>query len=165
MKKVSSSSVKSATPPTAKLLSLDIQYGSKALEERWSPLLTRAKIRKWMLAGLQEPASITLRLVGTAEGRKLNREFREKDYATNILTFAYPTPDATLEADLVICMPVVLREAREQKKTFDHHFIHLLIHGLLHAQGFDHEDDIEAQAMESLEIAMLSQLKIQNPYD
>jgi probable rRNA maturation factor len=145
-------------------LTLDIQFGSEALEKRWGEILSPSLLRKWVKSSLQSSGIFTVRLVGTAEGRKLNREFRGKDYSTNILTFNYPSENGVIQADLVICMPVVIKEAKEQKKSFNHHFAHLLVHGSLHAQGFDHEDDIEAQAMESLEIAILNQLGIQNPY-
>ena len=149
-------------------LSLDIQYGSQALEEKWSEIFKTRTIRKCVMAALQTPATITLRLVSTAEGRKLNREYRNKDYATNILTFTYPRilegDDEEILADLVICLPVIAKEAKEQKKSIEDHFSHMLVHGLLHAQGFDHEDEIEAEGMESLEISILSKLKIANPY-
>lgn len=145
-------------------LSLDIQFGSDALKEKWKTILSSRNIRKWILAGIQQSATITIRLVGSAEGRKLNREFRGKDYPTNILTFNYPSEANTIFSDLVICMPVLVKEAREQNKTIENHFIHLLIHGLLHAQGFDHEEKIEAEAMEALEINILSKFGIENPY-
>ena len=145
-------------------LALDIQFGSDALKEKWKTLLSSRNIRKWILASIQQSATITIRLVGSAEGRKLNREFRGKDYATNILTFNYPSESNTIFSDLVICMPVLTKEAREQKKSIENHFIHLLIHGLLHAQGFDHEDTVEAEAMEALEINILSKFGIENPY-
>ena len=142
-------------------LSLDIQFGSDALKDKWKPILSSRKIRKWVQAGIKQSATLTIRL---AEGRKLNREFRNKDYATNILTFNYPSESDELFSDLVICMPVLTKEAREQGKSTENHFIHLLIHGLLHAQGFDHEDTIEAEAMESLEINILANLGLENPY-
>ena len=145
-------------------LELDIQYGSDALKDKWKPILSSRKIKKWVLAGIKQSATLTIRLVGSAEGKKLNREFRNKDYSTNILTFNYPSESDEVFADLVICMPVLVKEAREQKKTTEAHFIHLLIHGLLHAQGFDHEDIIEAEAMEALEINILGKLGLENPY-
>lgn len=145
-------------------LSLDIQFGSDALKDKWKPILSSRKIRKWVQAGIKQSATLTIRLVGSAEGRKLNREFRNKDYATNILTFNYPSESDELFSDLVICMPVLTKEAREQGKSTENHFIHLLIHGLLHAQGFDHEDTIEAEAMEALEINILANLGLENPY-
>jgi probable rRNA maturation factor len=146
------------------VLSLDIQFGSDALKNKWKPILSTRKIRQWVQAGVKQSATLTIRLVGAAEGRKLNREFRNKDYATNILTFNYPTESDEIFSDLVICMPVLIKEAREQGKSTLDHFIHLLIHGLLHAQGFDHEDTIEAEAMEALEINILNKLGLENPY-
>lgn len=150
---------------TTHSLKLDIQFGSESLKARWEDELEVRYLRKLLKSALQSSGLFTVRLVGTAEGRKLNRTFRGKDYATNVLTFNYPSSESDeVVADLVICLPVVVKEAKTQKKTFIDHFSHLLIHGALHAQGFDHEDDIEAEAMESLEIAILHQIGIQNPY-
>jgi len=149
---------------SAHKLTLEIQFGSGALEKRWGEILSPSLLRKWLKSALQSSGIITVRLVGAAEGRKLNREFRGKDYSSNILTFTYPSENDVIQADLVICMPVVVKEAKEQKKSFDHHFAHLIVHGALHAQGFDHEDELESQAMESLEIAILNKFGIQNPY-
>jgi probable rRNA maturation factor len=149
---------------SAHKLTLEIQFGSEALEKRWGEILSPSLLRKWLKSALQSSGIITVRLVGAAEGRKLNREFRGKDYSSNILTFTYPSENDVIQADLVICMPVVVKEAKEQKKSFDHHFAHLIVHGALHAQGFDHEDELESQAMESLEIAILNKFGIQNPY-
>jgi probable rRNA maturation factor len=104
-----------------------------------------------------------LRLVGQAEGRQLNREFRAKDYATNILTFDYSGPP-DLAADLVICLPVVQKEARAQRKTLEAHLLHLVVHGILHACGLDHESDDEADAMEALEARILARFRIADPY-
>jgi probable rRNA maturation factor len=109
---------------------------------------------------------MTVRFVGNAESKKLNGTYRHKDYATNILTFPYDIdPDTNaLNADLVICLPVLKKEALAQKKSIEQHLIHLIIHGTLHAQGFDHEDEVEAEAMEELEIKILKSLKQANPY-
>jgi probable rRNA maturation factor len=107
-----------------------------------------------------------VRFVGNAEAKKLNATYRGKDYATNILTFPYQldSKDSPLMADLVICLPVLKKEALTQKKSIEQHLIHLIVHGTLHAQGFDHEDEVEAEAMESLEISILKKLKQPNPY-
>ncbi len=133
--------------------------------------VTRPRLRRWVLAALQDDARITLRFVGRREGRALNQAHRGRDYATNVLTFGYPepplppnAPKPPREADIVICLPVVRSEARAQRKPVDHHLAHLVIHGVLHAQGFDHEDEIAAQAMESLEAALLSRFRIPDPY-
>ncbi|MDO5667430.1 MAG: rRNA maturation RNase YbeY [Alcaligenaceae bacterium] len=108
---------------------------------------------------------ITLRIVDTEEAQELNHQYRQKDYATNVLTFEYGIDTTnTLRADIVICAPVVQKEALEQAKIFSDHFTHLLVHGTLHALGFDHDSDDEAQEMEALEIEILAQFQIKNPY-
>ncbi len=147
-------------------LTLDIQFGSESLEQTWSPLINKRKVGNWIKEALQQDASMTVRFVGNAESKKLNGMYRHKDYATNILTFPYDIdPDTNaLNADLVICLPVLKKEALAQKKSFEQHLIHLIIHGTLHAQGFDHEDEVEAEAMEELEIKILKSLKQANPY-
>jgi probable rRNA maturation factor len=147
-------------------LTLDIQFASEALSQTWSPLISKRKIGNWIKKALQQNASITVRFVGNAESKKLNATYRHKDYATNILTFPYDIDSNgnSLNADLVICLPVLKKEALAQKKSIEQHLIHLIIHGTLHAQGFDHEDEIEAEAMEALEINILKSLKQGNPY-
>jgi len=132
--------------------------------EPW-PLL-RPRIRRLVLASLDantQTAAITLRLVSAKEGRSLNLAYRGKDYATNVLTFAYSPPPA-LEADIVVCWPVVQREARQQKKPVEHHLMHLIVHGCLHACGLDHEEDEQADTMEALEGQILRRFRISNPY-
>jgi probable rRNA maturation factor len=156
-------------------LSLAIQLGSGVA----ACPVTRPRLRRWVLSALQRDAGITLRFVGTREGRALNREHRGRDYATNVLTFVYDAPPlpATrargragrgapdpVEADIVVCLPVVRAEARTQRKPFDHHLAHMVVHGVLHAQGFDHEDEVEAEAMEALETAILRRFRIADPY-
>jgi len=148
------------------LLDLDIQFASKALNDKWVNIISKAKVKRWMIAALLEDASITLRLVGRAESKKLNAAYRNKDYATNVLTFPYGQAEngGQLLADIVICLPVVEKEAKDQNKAVLSHLTHLIVHGILHAQGFDHEDDVEAEAMEALEVAILKKLKLANPY-
>lgn len=109
-------------------------------------------------------ASVTVRIVGVPEGRRLNRDFRRKDYATNVLTFVYGPQDGVLQGDLVMCAPVVAREARQQGKSLDAHYAHLLVHGLLHLQGLDHESDGEAERMERRERRILKSLGYADPY-
>ena len=124
-----------------------------------------ARLRAWARAALSKPAVVTLRYVAATEGRRLNREFRGKDYATNVLTFIYGRdPAGALSGDVVICAPVVAREAREQGKEIDAHHAHLLVHGLLHLQGHDHERRAEAARMERLEREILARLGFPDPY-
>ncbi|MCL4770352.1 MAG: rRNA maturation RNase YbeY, partial [Burkholderiaceae bacterium] len=111
-----------------------------------------------------QDAEITVRIVGEDEGRQLNRDYRHKDYATNVLTFDY-TQEPVVTADLVLCAPVVEREAREQNKSLEEHYAHLLVHGTLHAQGWDHEtSEADAQEMEAYETAILQELGYADPY-
>jgi probable rRNA maturation factor len=146
-------------------LSLSVQYPDQRLAE----LLTRPKVRRWVQAALFAPAELTIRFVDAAEGRVLNRDFRDKDYATNVLTFAYNEgdelpDDAPTQADIILCTDVLQAEAKEQKKTDEEHAAHLIVHGVLHAQGYDHLDDEEADEMEALEIEILATLGFANPY-
>ncbi len=119
-------------------------------------------LRAWAHAALSRKATVTLRYVAETEGRTLNREFRGKDYATNVLTFVYDGPH--LAGDVVICAPVVAREAREQGKEVRAHHAHLLVHGLLHLQGLDHEHDAPAKRMEAKERSILRRLGFGDPY-
>lgn len=143
-------------------LSLSVQYPDKRLQD----LITRPKLRSWVKAALLAPAQITLRFVDAEEGRTLNRNYRGKDYATNVLTFAYTEDEDSevTQADIILCTDVLEREATEQEKTLEAHTAHLVIHGVLHAQGYDHESDEEAEEMEALEIEFLADLGYANPY-
>ena len=125
--------------------------------------LPRHKVARWIRAALAASGEITVRIVGAEEGQALNREFRGKDYATNVLTFDY-SHEPVVMADLIICAPVVEAEAREQKITLEAHYAHLLVHGTLHAQGDDHEDEAEAVEMEAKETAILAGLGFADPY-
>jgi probable rRNA maturation factor len=125
--------------------------------------VSRDRLRRLALAALERDASLTVRFVGEAEGRELNRRYRGRDYATNVLTFPYDTP-GRIHADIVICVPVVRAEARAQRKRFDDHLAHLVVHGVLHAQGHEHEDEEEAQRMEATEVAILRRFRIADPY-
>lgn len=143
-------------------LSLSLQFADKAHRE----LLPRHKVARWIKAALAVDGidgEITVRIVGEEEGRALNRDFRQKDYATNVLTFDY-TQEPVVTADLVICAPVIEREAHEQNKTLEEHYAHMLVHGTLHAQGFDHLVDDEAVAMESQERQIMAKLGFADPY-
>ena len=121
-----------------------------------------ATLRRWARAALPGDAEVTIRYVAEAEGRRLNHEYRGKDYATNVLTFIYDAKP--LAGDIVICAPVVAREAREQGKDVRAHHAHLLVHGLLHLQGMDHEASRDAGKMESRERAILRGLGFADPY-
>ena len=150
--------------PAVPALRLSVQFSKGAKTAHW-PLST-PRMRRMILAALANrcvSAELTVMIVGEAEGRQLNAAYRKKDYATNVLTFDYTPPPAVL-ADLVICLPVVNKEARAQKKSLDHHAAHLLIHGSLHACGLDHLNDQEAEQMEALEIEILRRFRIANPY-
>lgn len=139
-------------------LSLAVQYASAAQN-----LPTRAQLRRWVKAALRRDATMTLRIVDEAEGRELNRNYRGKDYATNVLTFVYDDGDA-LAGDVVICAPVVAREAQEQGKELAAHYAHLAIHAALHLQGHDHESDSGAAEMEALESRLMLELRYPDPY-
>ena len=155
-------------PPTRPRprLSLTVQYG--CMDEH---LPSRERIRRWTYAALTDEiqtAAVTIRIVGQDEGRTLNHEFRgrgstAKDYATNVLSFPY-APAPQLEGDLVLCLPIVLKEARKQRKTPVQHFAHLVIHGMLHLQGYDHETDADAEIMEQLERQLLKRFRFPDPY-
>lgn len=122
-----------------------------------------AQFRKWARKALGVDAEITLRIVDEAEGLELNREYRGKDYATNVLTFPL-MEEPFIMADIVICAPVVAKEAKEQNKTLEAHFAHLTIHGVLHAHGYDHEVSAQAELMETIETQTLTDLGYANPY-
>jgi probable rRNA maturation factor len=120
-------------------------------------------VRRWVRAALEGPAQIAVRVVGEEEGRRLNREFRSRDYATNVLTFDYAR-EPVVVADVVLCAPVLEREAREAGVPVAAHCAHLVVHGVLHARGFDHERAAQARVMESLESALLRALGFDDPY-
>ena len=126
--------------------------------------MPRHKVKRWIRHALSTPAEITVRIVNADEGQRLNREFRGKDYATNVLTFDY-AQDPLVMADLVLCAPVVAQEAKAQGKTLQQHYAHLIVHGTLHAQGWDHESSLaDAQEMEAYEISVMKELGFRNPY-
>ena len=126
--------------------------------------LPRHRVARWLRAALQAPAEITVRVVDEDEGRRLNRDYRGKDYATNVLTFDYAAAPL-VQADLVLCAPVVEREARAARRALQAHYAHLLVHGALHAQGFEHETSTaDAEAMEARESALMQALGFADPY-
>lgn len=148
--------------PQKNKLSLSVQYPDPRLKES----IPRTKLRRWVQAALFAPAELNIRFVDAEEGRMLNREYRGKDYATNVLTFAYTEDEDSpvTQADIILCTDVLQREAAEQKKPVEAHAAHLVVHGVLHAQGYDHENDTDAAEMEQLEIEILASLGEANPY-
>lgn len=168
-------------------LNLSVQYADASHD--WQCVLSRPLLRRWVKAALQQDARLTLRFVDEEEGKALNHDYRGKDYATNVLTFAYNDSDdfadlpeevraqlaaemveeigqeQIIEADIIFCGAVLAREAAEQGKTLEAHAAHLVVHGVLHAQGFDHMDDEEAEIMEDLERQILAGLGFDDPYE
>ena len=140
-------------------LSLSLQFADARHREH----LPRHKVARWLRAALEAPAEITVRIVDADEGRSLNREYRHKDYATNVLTFDY-AHEPVVVADLILCAPVVAQEAKAEKKTLEAHYAHLLVHGALHAQGYDHEAEDEAAVMEARESELMLALGFKDPY-
>ena len=140
-------------------LTLSLQFADK----RHKDTLPRHKVARWIKAALETDGEITVRLVDAQEGQALNRDYRQKDYATNVLTFDY-TQEPVVMADLILCAPVIEREAQEQNKALVAHYAHMLVHGALHAQGWDHLEDDEAQAMEQREREILAALGFDDPY-
>jgi probable rRNA maturation factor len=140
-------------------LSLSLQFADASHRAH----LPRHRVQRWMRAALEAPAQITVRIVDADEGRALNRDYRAKDYATNVLTFDYEH-EPVVVADLVLCAPVVEREATEQGRSLEAHYAHLLVHGTLHAQGYDHEAEDEAAAMEARESELMLALGFADPY-
>ena len=145
-------------------LSLSLQFSSLSDPAPHRAALPRHKVARWLRHALDTDGEITVRIVDAAEGQALNRDYRQKDYATNVLTFDY-AHEPVVMADLVLCAPVVAREAAEQGKTLQAHYTHLLVHGTLHAQGWDHEtSEQDAEAMEAREVEILAGLGVKNPY-
>lgn len=149
-------------PLSTLTLSLQFARFDGAAEHRAA--LARHKVSRWIRHALALDAEITVRIVDMEEGQQLNRDYRHKDYATNVLTFDY-TQEPVVTADLVLCAPVVAREAAEQNKTLAEHYAHLIVHGTLHAQGWDHEtSEQDAQEMEAYETEILTGLGFADPY-
>ena len=140
-------------------LRLSLQFADASAR----PFLRRHRVERWIRAALAAPAQIAVRIVDADEGQALNRDYRGKDHATNVLTFDYEH-EPVVVADLVLCAPVVAREARAQRIGLEAHYAHLLVHGTLHAQGFDHENDADAAVMEARESEVLLALGFSDPY-
>ena len=139
-------------------LKIAVQYASEL-----SPLPSRTQFRSWVKAALRVDTEVTIRLVDEAEGRALNKHYRGKDYATNVLTFSL-SAEPHLIGDIIICAPVVASEAMAQGKTLIAHYAHLTVHGILHLHGYDHEHDAQAGLMESIETAIVTKLGYADPY-
>lgn len=148
-----------ASPRPTPRLALQVQHDPDAGELPAS----RAQLRRWVQSSLEQDAQLVLRFVGREESRQLNHQFRGKDKPTNVLTFDY-SHEPVVEADIVICLPVLEDEAREQQKPLRNHLAHLVIHGVLHAHGMDHLTEEEAAEMEAREIALLRRFRIKDPY-
>jgi len=152
-------------PDPEPALRLAVQFASAAID-----LPSRAQIRRWVTAALEHPAEITVRIVDADEAQALNQDYRKKGYVPNVLTFEYgeighdESGRGVLGGDVVICAAVVEREAREQRKPLKHHYAHMTVHGVLHLQGYDHIEPVDADIMESREIAILKRFHIPNPY-
>ena len=146
-------------------LELDVQRASEDAD-----LPTDAEFTTWVeaaLAGQHDDVELTIRIVDEMESAALNTQYRHKQGATNVLSFPFECPpevELNLLGDLVICAPVVEREAREQGKSVRDHWAHMVVHGTLHLLGFDHIDDVDAEEMEALEIDILERMGICNPY-
>ncbi len=140
-------------------LSLAVQLGDE-IDALPAP---RPRLRRWVAASIESDAQIVLRFVGEREGRALNASYRRRDYATNVLTFAYDEADG-LHADIVICLPVVRREAREQRKPVPAHLAHLVTHGVLHASGYEHDTERGAQRMQRRESELLARFRLPDPW-
>ena len=145
-------------------LTIDIQAASPAIETNLAKVASITLIKKWIKACTSSSGLLTLRFVNASEGKKLNDAFRNKDYATNVLTFPYEISKNKVVADIILCLPVIQKESKAQGKTLKAHLAHLIIHGCLHAQGFDHELAKDAKKMEDLEIRYLKKLGFPNPY-
>ena len=145
--------------------SLSVQYADTRLKER----ISRHKLRHWVAAALQQPARLVIRFVDAGEGQMLNKSYRQKNKATNVLAFVYedlsPASSSSMpEADIILCTDVLEQEAEAQNKTLEAHVAHLVIHGVLHAQGYSHEKKSDAQRMEALETQIMQRLGFADPY-
>jgi probable rRNA maturation factor len=147
------------TRSTLPELRLSLQFADAADRA----LLPRHKVARWIRSALEVPGELTVRIVDADEGRALNRDYRGRDYATNVLTFDYSRAPV-VAADLVLCAPVVREEAKAQRLPLQAHYAHLLVHGTLHAQGYDHENDADARVMEARESELLQSFGFGDPY-
>ena len=144
-------------------LALSIQIASELKASQLTNIPAKSQFKKWAKAALRVDTEVTIRIVGTQEALELNSMYRGKDYATNVLTFPL-TEEPVLMGDIIICAPVVAAEANAQHKDLIAHYAHLTVHGMLHLCGFDHENEYQAELMESLEVQILTKLGYANPY-
>ena len=145
-------------------LTLSLQFARFADASAHRLALPRHQVARWIRRALAHEADITVRIVDALEAQDLNRSYRGKNYATNVLTFDYAM-EPLVHADLVLCAPVIAREAQEQGKSLQAHYAHLIVHGTLHAQGWDHEaSKADARDMEAHEVALLAGLGFGSPY-
>jgi probable rRNA maturation factor len=156
------SRVRNRSPIMPHKIALAVQYTCGAV----SHLPTRAQVRRWVQAAAMAPLQTTVRFIGEAEARALNSQFRSKDYVPNVLTFVYETAQSApqVSGDIAICPRIVAREAKAQHKPVAEHYAHMVIHGVLHLQGFDHEKKRDAAIMESHERTALKRFRIVDPY-
>ena len=154
----------SKASPKKSLLKIDLQYASPSIEAALNTAASATLIKKWVRSAIHCGGLLTLRFVNASEGKNLNLAFRKKDYATNVLTFPYEHSKDILLADIVFCLPVMQKEAKEQTKPLKTHLAHLVIHGCLHAQAYDHANQKDAEKMEALEVKILNKIGFTNPY-
>ena len=147
-----------------KLPSIELQYASAALKNKVMTIASEKEIAQWAKKCFTSFGRITVRFINKAEAHDLNLFFRGFDKPTNVLTFPYHNKDEAIDADIVLCMPIVCQEAKVQGKSVKDHLVHLLIHGCLHAQGHDHMSKTQAKKMEALEVKLLTSIGIGNPY-
>lgn len=140
-------------------LAMSVQYATESNHS----IPSEKQFRKWARTTLRVDTEATLRIVDEEEGRALNRDYRGKDYATNVLTFPL-TEEPWLIGDIILCAPVVEKEAQEQGISLEAHYAHLTVHGILHMHGYDHEEEAQAELMESIESFIMVQLGYADPY-
>ena len=150
--------------PSKSKLMIELQYASPAIETVLATEASTNLIKKWVKAASPLNGQLTLRFVNIVEGKKLNFAFRKKDAATNVLTFPYELTKSNVHADIIFCLPVLQKEAKLQGKTLKAHLAHLIVHGCLHAQAYDHETKKDAEKMEASEVQILKKLGFSNPY-
>lgn len=145
-------------------MQVDFQYASPAIEKAIAGQVSENIMKQWAKAASPQNGLVTLRFINAAEGKQLNFAYRKKDKATNVLTFPYELSKTSVHADIIFCLPVLRKEAKEQDKPLKAHLAHLIVHGCLHAQGYDHDTQKAAHKMETLEVQILKRFGFSNPY-